>query len=186
MRRLLTGGTVVTLDPTIGTLPRGDVLIVDGVIEAVAERIEDRDAERGDATDRVVMPGFVDVHRHTWQTAFRGVGADWTFEQYLVGAHLTLKPHYTPEDVYVSTLLGRLEALHCGVTTMLDCSTAPRRPNTPTPRSLPWQRRPAGRSSATAPAGAPPTGSTTRSAACVPPCRPVLFSPWPWGCADHS
>ncbi|WP_405738946.1 amidohydrolase family protein [Streptomyces sp. NBC_01525] len=34
--------------------------------------------------------------------------------------HATAKPHYPPEDVYAGTLLGRLEALHSGVTTMLD------------------------------------------------------------------
>lgn len=42
--------------------------------------------------------------------------------------HGTLKPHYTPEDVYVGTLLGRLESLHSGVTTMLDwfhCASGP-------------------------------------------------------------
>ncbi|WP_251076466.1 amidohydrolase family protein [Streptomyces benahoarensis] len=66
------------------------------------------------------MPGFVDNHRHAWQTAFRGIGADWTFPQWATAMHATVKPHYTPEDVYAGTLLGRLEALHSGVTTMLD------------------------------------------------------------------
>ncbi|MEV6418051.1 amidohydrolase family protein [Kribbella sp. NPDC051718] len=70
--------------------------------------------------DRIVMPGFVDNHRHSWQTAFRGVGSDWTFPEWAVAMHGTVKPHYQPEDVYVGTLLGRLEALHSGVTTMLD------------------------------------------------------------------
>ena len=66
------------------------------------------------------MPGFVDTHRHTWQTAFRGLGADWTFDQYRVAVHGTLRPHYRPEDVYLGNLLGRIEALSSGVTTMLD------------------------------------------------------------------
>ncbi|WP_460073054.1 amidohydrolase family protein [Streptomyces sp. YKOK-I1] len=121
MKTLLTGGTVVTMDPALGDLTRGDVLIEDGVIVAVAERIDTPDAaEVIDSTDRIVMPGFVDNHRHTWQTAFRGVGADWTFPQWAAAMHGTLKPHYQPEDVYAGTLLGRLEALHSGVTTMLD------------------------------------------------------------------
>ncbi|MFI5797944.1 amidohydrolase family protein [Streptomyces sp. NPDC051677] len=120
MKTLLTGGTVVSMDPAVGDLARGDVLIEDGVIAEVAERIDAPDAERIDATDRIVMPGFVDNHRHTWQTAFRGVGADWTFPEWAAAMHGTVKPHYRPEDVYAGTLLGRLEALHCGVTTMLD------------------------------------------------------------------
>ncbi|MEU6195242.1 amidohydrolase family protein [Streptomyces sp. NPDC047061] len=81
-----------------------------------------------DARDRIVMPGFVDTHRHTWQTAFRGIGADWTFPEWAQAMHRTLKPEYRPEDVYAGTLLGRLEALHSGVTTMLDwfhCAQSP-------------------------------------------------------------
>jgi 5-methylthioadenosine/S-adenosylhomocysteine deaminase len=120
MKTLLTGGTVVSMDPAVGDLERGDVLIEDGVIVEVAEHIDAPDAEVIDATDRIVMPGFVDNHRHTWQTPFRGVGADWTFGEWAVAMHGTVKPHYQPEDVYLATLLGRLEALHSGVTTMLD------------------------------------------------------------------
>ncbi|MEU9341615.1 amidohydrolase family protein [Streptomyces sp. NPDC048278] len=128
MRILLTGGTVVSMDPAVGDLERGDVLIEDGVIAAVAESVDAPDAEVIDATDRIVMPGFVDTHRHTWQTAFRGVGADWTFPEWAQAMHRTLKPRYRPEDVYLGTLLGRLEALHSGVTTMLDwfhCAQSP-------------------------------------------------------------
>ena len=120
MRTLITGGTVVSMDPAVGDLDRGDVLITDGVITSIAPRIDAPDAEVIDATDRIVLPGFVDTHRHTWQTAFRGIGADWTFAEYRVAMHGTLKPHYRPEDIYLGNLLGRLEALHSGVTTMLD------------------------------------------------------------------
>ncbi|GAA3574085.1 amidohydrolase family protein [Streptomyces osmaniensis] len=120
MKTLLSGGTVVSMDPAVGDLARGDVLIEDGVIVEVAERIDAPDAEVIDAADRIVMPGFVDNHRHSWQTAFRGIGADWTFAEWAVAMHGTVKPHYQPQDVYAGTLLGRLEALHSGVTTMLD------------------------------------------------------------------
>ncbi|MGI5242023.1 amidohydrolase family protein [Dactylosporangium sp. CA-139066] len=128
MRTLLTGGTVVSLDPSVGDLKRADVLLEAGVIVAVAERIDAPDAAVIDATDRIVMPGFVDTHRHTWQTALRGAGADWTFAEYLAAIHGRLRPCYRPEDVYLGNLLGRLEALHSGVTTMLDwfhCAQSP-------------------------------------------------------------
>jgi cytosine/adenosine deaminase-related metal-dependent hydrolase len=120
MKTLITGGTVVSMDAAVGDLDRGDVLIEDGVIVEVAEHIDALDADVIDATDRIVLPGFIDNHRHAWQTAFRGVGADWTFPEWAAAMHGTVKPHYQPEDVYVGTLLGRLEALHSGVTTMLD------------------------------------------------------------------
>ncbi|MFJ4713506.1 amidohydrolase family protein [Streptomyces sp. NPDC088785] len=120
MKTLLSGGTVVSMDPAVGDHDRADVLIENGVIAEVAVHIHAPDAELIDARDRIVMPGFVDNHRHTWQTAFRGIGADWTFAQWATAMHGTVKAHYTPEDVYAATLLGRLEALHCGITTMLD------------------------------------------------------------------
>ena len=128
MKTLLKDGTIISMDATVGDFDRGDVLIDGGVIVEVAERIDAPDAVVLDATDRIVMPGFVDNHRHTWQTAFRGVGADWTFADYLMAIHGTLRPRYTPEDVFVGNLLGRLEALHSGVTTMLDwfhCAEGP-------------------------------------------------------------
>jgi len=128
MRTLITGGTVVSMDPAVGTLARADVLITDGVISNIAERIDAPDADVIDGKGRIVMPGFVDTHRHTWQTAFRGVGVDWTFMQYLAAMHDTVKPHYRPEDVYLGNLLGRMEALSSGVTTMLDwfhCAQTP-------------------------------------------------------------
>lgn len=124
----MTGGTVISMDAAVGDLGRGDVLISDGVITEVAERIDAPDAEVIDAAGKVVLPGFVDTHRHTWQTALRGVGADWTFPEYMATMHGTIRPHYRPEDVYLGNLLGRLEALHSGVTTVLDwfhCADSP-------------------------------------------------------------
>ncbi|WP_086661942.1 amidohydrolase family protein [Lentzea kentuckyensis] len=128
MRTLVTGGTVISMDAAVGDLARGDVLITDGVITEVAERIDAPDAEVIDAAGRVVLPGFVDTHRHTWQTAMRGVGADWTFPEYMAAMHGEIRPHYRPEDVYLGNLLGRLEALHSGITTVLDwfhCADSP-------------------------------------------------------------
>ena len=96
MRTLISGGIVVSMDPAVGDLNRGDVLIADGVIVDVAERIDAPAAEVIDATDRIVLPGFVDTHRHTWQTAFRGVGVDWTFTEYLEAIHGRLRPATGP------------------------------------------------------------------------------------------
>jgi len=120
MRTLLRGGTVITVDPAIGDLPSGDVLVEDGRIAAVAEHLDAPGARMLDATAMLVFPGFVDTHRHTWQTVFRGLGADWTFTDYGAAVHGTLRPHYRPADVHAGTLLGRLEALHSGITTLLD------------------------------------------------------------------
>ena len=120
MRTLVRGGTVISLDPQVGDLAHGEILIEDGRISAVGERVEASGAEVVDAGGMLVLPGFVDTHRHTWQAALRGIGADWTFAEYRAAMHGMLRPLYRPEDVHVGTLLGRVEALHSGVTTLLD------------------------------------------------------------------
>jgi len=121
-RILIKGGTVVTLEGPDGDGRVADVLVVGSRIAAIAPSIAAGDAQVIDAAGMLVMPGFVDTHRHTWQTAFRGIGSDWSLAQYAKGMHGILKPHYTPEDVYIGNLMGRVEALHSGITTMLDWS----------------------------------------------------------------
>jgi 5-methylthioadenosine/S-adenosylhomocysteine deaminase len=113
---------VLSMDPEIGDVPDCDVLIEDGSILAVAPRLDVTEAQIVDGTDRIVIPGFIDTHRHLWQTAMRNVAADWTLTQYLVGVLGTLAPAYRPEDVYAGNLLGVLEALDHGITTILDWS----------------------------------------------------------------
>jgi 5-methylthioadenosine/S-adenosylhomocysteine deaminase len=113
-------GHIVTLDPALGDLPRGDVLIEDGKISQVAEHIEAPSAEVFDASAMIVIPGFVDTHRHTWQTAIKGMSSDWSLPQYLAGVRGRIGPHFTAEDVYAATLLGATEALNSGVTTLVD------------------------------------------------------------------
>ena len=125
---MLSGGYVVSMEESIGELPRGDVLIEDGVIVRVAAEVEVGDCERVDVTGHVVMPGFVDTHRHTWQTPFRGVCADWTLEEYFRGMRMAISPACAAHDVYAGNYLGALEALEAGVTTILDfshCNNSP-------------------------------------------------------------
>jgi 5-methylthioadenosine/S-adenosylhomocysteine deaminase len=121
-RTLIKGGTVISVDPAVGDFETGDVLIEDGAIAAVGPGIEAGDAEVIDATDRIVMPGLIDTHRHTWQALFRNIGSDWTLAHYFTGLHGTMSERYRPEDTYAGNLIGTLEALDGGITTLLDWS----------------------------------------------------------------
>ncbi len=121
-RVLLRGGYVLSMDESLGELPEGDVLIEDGAIAAVEAHADVHDAEVVDVRGHVVMPGFIDTHRHTWQTPFRGVCADWTLEDYFRGIRMSISPHCSAEDVYAGNYVGALEALEAGVTTILDFS----------------------------------------------------------------
>ena len=121
-RTLITGGHVLSMDPSVGELERGCVLVEDDRIAAVECDIEAGDAEVIDAAGGVIMPGFVDSHRHTWQTALRGICADWTLFDYTVGMRMRISPRLTAHDGYVGNHAGALEALDAGVTTILDFS----------------------------------------------------------------
>jgi cytosine/adenosine deaminase-related metal-dependent hydrolase len=121
-RVLLRGGTVLTMDPLIGTQTDADVLVEDGLISAVAPGLPSDDAEVVDVSGHIVAPGMIDTHRHTWQTQLRALCADWTLADYLFGIRLTVSPAYRAEDVYLGNRLGAFDALNAGVTTILDFS----------------------------------------------------------------
>ncbi|HYB85278.1 MAG TPA: amidohydrolase family protein, partial [Streptosporangiaceae bacterium] len=75
-----------------------------------------------DATGGIVMPGMIDTHRHMWQTAMRGYGADWTLTQYFVWNYLQWGKSFRPQDIYAGDLLSAIEAIDAGVTTSVDWS----------------------------------------------------------------
>ncbi|GAA1313869.1 amidohydrolase family protein [Pseudonocardia xinjiangensis] len=120
---VLRGGLVLTLDDARRVLPGADVLVVDDRIAAVGP---DLDVPEGtteiDARGGIVMPGMIDTHRHMWQTAMRGYGADWTLTQYFVWYYLESGKHFRPQDVRAGNLLAAVEAIDAGVTTTVDWS----------------------------------------------------------------
>ena len=118
--RLIRGGIVVSMDPSIGELRRGDVLVEGGLIQAVAERIDAPGAEVIDASGCIVLPGLVNAHQHTWQTALRGVAGNWTILEYFHHVHAGLATKFRPEDIYIATLVGALNQMNCGATTLVD------------------------------------------------------------------
>ena len=121
-RVLFRGGHVVTMDPQIGDVFGGDVLVEDDRIVAVGSTVEAGDAEVVDAADCVVIPGFIDSHRHTWETVIRGIAPDVSLAGYFDIVLDQLAPAYRAQDVYAGNYLGSLEAIDAGVTTLLDWS----------------------------------------------------------------
>ncbi|HEY3198985.1 MAG TPA: amidohydrolase family protein [Actinomycetes bacterium] len=120
-KTLIRGGTVITMDPELGDLPQGDILIEDGKIAGIEQHI-DADAEVVDASGRIAIPGFVDTHRHTWEAAIRGCAPNATLDDYFVEVLDTFAPAYRAADVYASNLAGSLECLNAGITTLVDWS----------------------------------------------------------------
>ena len=113
---------VLTMDGA-GVINGGEVLVIGDTIAAVGHNLPVPDgAIEIDAQGGILMPGMVDTHRHMWQTALRGLGADWTLSQYFVFYYLTWGKIFRPEDIAAGNLLSAVEALDSGVTTTVDWS----------------------------------------------------------------
>ncbi|ELW9527370.1 amidohydrolase family protein [Burkholderia cenocepacia] len=121
-RKLLEGGWIVSMDNAVGDFRDGDILIEGERIVAIAPRIEAEEVERIDARGMIVLPGFVDTHRHTWQSCVRHRYADIDPQIYFAEMLGATGAAFRPEDVYAGTFLGAVSALEGGITTMLDWS----------------------------------------------------------------
>src|SRR4051795_9259497 len=104
---LIKNGAVVTVDQALGTLPRADVLVRDGRIAGIGPDLAAMDAEVIDATDMIVMPGFVDTHYHMWSALGRNFIGDGGFG-YFPAKNATSKL-YSADDFYNSVMLGLVE-----------------------------------------------------------------------------
>jgi len=120
---VLRGGIVLTMNDAHDIHRDADVLIVGEHIAGVGPGLQAPEhALEIDASGGIVMPGMIDTHRHMWQTALRGYGADWTLTQYFVWFYLEWGKIFRPQDVYAGNLLSAIEALDAGVTTTVDWS----------------------------------------------------------------
>ena len=126
MRMLVRGGVVIDTDPEVVARRATDVLIEDGRIAAVGpELIADTaaaDVEVLDASERIVLPGFVDTHRHLWQTALRGIAVDADLGMYFERVLGAYGLRFRAEDVAAGNLMGALECVNAGITTVQDYS----------------------------------------------------------------
>jgi 5-methylthioadenosine/S-adenosylhomocysteine deaminase len=115
--------TVLTMDDAHQVLSGADVLITGERITAVGPSLQVPEGTAEiDATGGIVMPGMIDTHRHMWQTAMRGYGADWTLTQYFVWYYLNWGKAFRPQDIYAGNLLAATESVDAGVTTTVDWS----------------------------------------------------------------
>ena len=118
-RTLIRGATVITMD-ALGDLPTGDILITGDTLTEIAPLIRADAAHVVDARGCIVIPGLVNAHMHTWQTALRGLAANWTLLEYFQKMHSGLAAVFTPDDLYIATLVGAWNQLNCGTTTLAD------------------------------------------------------------------
>ena len=120
MKTLFKNGYVVSMDPAIGNVRNCDVLVENDSIVSVGQNLTVKDAEVIDASNCIILPGFVDTHRHTWQTQLRTVAADWTLFDYVVYMRMRYSAFYNQDDAYLGNYLGALDSINSGITTIVD------------------------------------------------------------------
>ena len=103
-----------------GDLPQADILVTDDRITDIAPSLHVDDVQVMEAAGCIVIPGLINAHMHTWQTALRGVAANWTLLEYFRNMHAGLATVFQPHDLHIATLMGSLNQLNCGTTTLAD------------------------------------------------------------------
>lgn len=123
-RTLIKSATIISMDDAIGDLATGDVLVESSRIASVRPSIDlgsgASETEIVDGKDRIVIPGLINAHMHTWQTGLRGYAANWTLLEYFRRMHAGLATVFRPEDIHIATLVGALNQINCGTTTLVD------------------------------------------------------------------
>lgn len=126
-RILLKGGTIISMDASVGDFAQGDVLIEGKKIAAIARNLDaagrDGSAIVVDAKDSILIPGMIDCHRHAWEGQIRAIIPNSaTIGEYMGATHRGFAPHYRPEDMYVGNLITALGCIDAGITCMIDNS----------------------------------------------------------------
>jgi cytosine/adenosine deaminase-related metal-dependent hydrolase len=120
-RTLLKGGVVLSLDPNVGDFEQADVLIEGSKIVEVRPNIQ-ASATVIDASNMIVMPGFVDTHRHIWEGILRSILPNGMLSDYQRDITGAARAVYRPEDAHAGDLVSALGAINAGITTLLDWS----------------------------------------------------------------
>ncbi|THU82789.1 Metallo-dependent hydrolase [Dendrothele bispora CBS 962.96] len=128
---LLEEGTVISFDDASQSpriLRNTSILITNDRITTIFDSSNPSDVpiptdtERVPAQGKIISPGFIDTHKHGWQTAYKTIASNTTLAEYYIryGEFSQAETVFTPEDIYLGQLVGIYEALNAGVTSILD------------------------------------------------------------------
>jgi cytosine/adenosine deaminase-related metal-dependent hydrolase len=129
-RTTITNVAVVSMDEQVGELESAVIEVEDGTIAQVRPATavteggagDGREGEVIDGRGLLALPGFVDTHRHTWQSAIKHSYAELDPRVYFAEVLRAIGASYEPDDVYAGNLLGGYAALSSGTTTLFDWS----------------------------------------------------------------
>lgn len=130
---LFSGGTVVAWNRAgnaLEVLRDHSILVEDDTISSIFPGQYNgtlpSDLQIINSTNDILTPGFIDTHRHGWQTSLKTLGSNITLVGYFptFGAPGFPSTTFSPEDVHISQLAGVYEAINAGVTTIVDFAHA--------------------------------------------------------------
>ena len=122
-RILIKGGALISMDPKVGDIARSVVLIEGRKIVAVGTDVSATGALAIDASNMILIPGFIDCHRHSWEGQLRRINPNApTLADYANATHLSFATHYRPQDMYVGGLITALGCINAGITCVIDNS----------------------------------------------------------------
>ena len=119
---LIAGATVLSMDDQVGDHVSASILINGDRITAIGPHVTTADADAIDGTGLIAIPGLVDAHRHIWQSVLTMVAADADLSTYFAEVPGRLAPAFKVEDAHTANLIGALQALDAGITSIFDWS----------------------------------------------------------------
>jgi 5-methylthioadenosine/S-adenosylhomocysteine deaminase len=121
---LIKNGAIVTIDDQNHLYPSGYIFLEGNRIEALGADEPPAKYQQADqiidANQKAVMPGMVNAHTHLFQTFLRGLADDKPLLDWLKSAIWPVASVMTEEDAYVAGLLGLIENIRGGATTVVD------------------------------------------------------------------
>jgi cytosine/adenosine deaminase-related metal-dependent hydrolase len=126
---LLQGGTLLLHDENNHVVPTVSDLLVEGnVIAKIGQKIQAPEGAKViDCKDKLISPGFIDTHRHMWQSQLGGIFSDMSLYEYMPTGN-AVSVFYTTEDLFYGQLAGAMESIEAGTTTVIDhsgCNPSP-------------------------------------------------------------
>jgi len=109
------------LNPTVNYQGKKDLLIKNDLISEISEDISGENVDKIiDASDKILLPGFINTHTHLSMTLFRGLADDLSLDEWLNDNIWPMEANLNGDYCYSGALLGAVELIKSGTTTFSD------------------------------------------------------------------
>ena len=117
---LIKNAKVLLLEENDVVVKSGEILIQNGKIAKIEEKIQCPQAYIIDAKDCIVMPGLINTHSHVAMSIFRETTEGYSLNKWLHEKIWPVEDKLTKQDIYYASLLSFVEMISTGTTCMND------------------------------------------------------------------